>query len=802
MHLLENFISIKRKFLEREFAHMNDKQQEVVFNTEGRVMVLAGAGTGKTTTLVNRIANMVKYGNTYDNSEVIGLTQEKIDILERGFENGKKLADFAEIVELKPVLPENILAITFTNKAAREIKIRLALNLGDVANDVWSSTFHSLCVKILRDNIDVLEYAEDFAIYDSDDTKRLIRECQRSLNIDEKNFPIRSCISAISCAKDNMIDVREFKIKNGGDIGSKQISRIYEMYQAKLKNSGAMDFDDLITNTVTLLSENKRILEKYQGIFRYIMVDEYQDTSFAQHKLITLLSGKNGNLCIVGDDDQSIYGFRGASVENILKFDKTFEGVRVVRLEQNYRSTKNILDCANSVIKNNTERKEKTLWTSQKDGNKIRLHTAYSEHDEANIIVQEIKKQVKNNNKKYSNFAVLYRMALQSNVLEKVFAVNSIPYRVFSGMRFFDRAEIRDLIAYLGVINNTCDEVRMRRVINRPKRSIGERTISIVSDVALKNGKSCFEIMCNADKYPELQRAVVKVVTFVNLMEKFLSMNASGEKLSDIYQAIVDDTHYLDFIKQEGEDIEIKTENVKELGNFIVNFEKENGDNASLTKFLEEISLVSDPFIEEGKIDFVSLMTVHSAKGLEFPVVFVPGFEENMFPGVQCLNNPDNIEEERRLAYVAFTRAKEELFILNSTSRMIFGNTNHNKPSRFLAEIPEKILEITKSKEWKKMPDAQEKPKSTYELRVRSVVSARNFSRSSQDDRNNQADDNSTSDFGTVFSPGEIVNHTIFGKGTIVSSIPIGGDKLLEINFEKIGIKKMMSNLARLKKFV
>jgi DNA helicase-2/ATP-dependent DNA helicase PcrA len=786
--------NIKRRFLEREFSHINSKQREAVFCVQGRLMVLAGAGSGKTTVIVNRIANMIRYGNACNESDGLEkLDDEQIKTLEEGYENGNKLSDFTKILNIKPILPENILAITFTNKAALEMKKRLSESLGEDALRIWASTFHSMCARILRENAEFIDYPCDFTIYDSDDTKKLIKDCQKVLNIDEKTLSIKNCVNTISRAKDEILNVNDFKIKHENDFKFERIAEVYEMYQDRLKNSNAMDFDDLIFNTVVLFKNNKLVLKKYREIFKYIMVDEYQDTNLAQHALIRLISGKDGNLCIVGDDDQSIYKFRGATVENILDFDKFYREVKIVRLEQNYRSTKNILDAANSIIENNTKRKEKKLWSNGAKGGKIRLHTAYSEHDEANTISNEVRERIKNG-RKYSDFAVLCRMSSQSGVIEKIFVRDSIPYKILGGVRFFDRREVRDLIAYLSVINNPYDEIRLRRIINRPKRSIGERTISTVSSVAIRESKPFFEIMQHAEEYQELKRAAVKMAPFVNLLECFIKTYKENSKLSSLYKIVVDDTEYIEFLKNENDDADSRIANVKELGSFIARFEEENEEGANLSKFLEEVSLVSDSLSDAGDDGFVSLMTVHSAKGLEFSVVFLPGFEENIFPGAQCIYNPEEVEEERRLAYVAITRARDELFILNSTSRMIFGSVSHNKISRFISEIPSEIVEITKSRDWKKMTPSQEKPSSTYEIRVKSVVSARNFGSASG------AEAVVLPPLGK-FTPGEAVGHVVFGKGTVISAIPMGGDELIEIDFEKIGVKRMMSNLAKLQKF-
>lgn len=771
-----------------EFSNLNSPQRDAVFHVDGNLLVLAGAGSGKTTVIINRIYNMIVYGNLY-NSEDVDCDAKSCKLLSEGLKNGKKLSEFSDIVKFNPISPENILAITFTNKASKEIKDRLNKRLGDVSNKIWASTFHSMCSKILRNYAELVGYTNDFTIYDSDDQKRLIKECEKILNIEEKVFPVKSCISAISSAKDEFMSAFDFKVKHENNFRMSKIADIYALYEEKMKKSDAMDFDDLIFNTVKIFKENKKILNLYKKKFKYIMVDEYQDTSKSQHELIKLLAGNKGNLCVVGDDDQSIYKFRGANVENILDFDKYFKDVKVVRLEQNYRSTKNILDAANSVIQNNSARKSKKLWTESAEGEKIHLHVAYSEHDEAGVISSEILKRVEEG-RKYSDFAILYRIGSQSGVIEKFLVKNNIPYRMVGNVRFFDRKEIKDLISYLSIINNPRDEVRLKRVINRPNRSIGERTMQSISKTAEKTGKTFYEIIQSASNYPDLQRASAKVLSFSSIIDPLIEENNNGMRLSDLYKTLIDISGYIEFIRSSEDNFNERMENIKELGNFIAKFEEEKGENASLSSFLEEISLISDSSVsnEDEEKGFVTLMTVHASKGLEFPVIFLPGFEEGVFPGQQCLYDENEIEEERRLAYVAITRAKEELFILNATSRMTFGSTSHNKPSRFISEIPEKLITVTKSREWKKIPVGQRIPKSNQDIKVKSVVSARSFGMGGI----NPLVSRKKSD--KVYVLGDIVDHAIFGHGVVTSIFDIGNESLLEINFDKSGKKKIPSS--------
>ena len=702
---------------------LNDRQREAVLQVSGNLLVLAGAGSGKTTVVINRIYNMLKYGDVSS----LDIPSNLVDSLSTGLVSGKKLSDFD--IPFNKINPENILSITFTNKAAKELKDRLHAKLGDVADRIWSSTFHSMCAQILRCHADRLGYSSRFTIYDSDDTKRLIKECLKTLEIDEKNLPIKSCMSRISEAKDSLIDYKEFRVKYADDFKMSNVAKVYALYEDKKQHSDAMDFDDLIFNTVLLFKLNFDIKKKYNDRFKYVMVDEYQDTSKSQHELIKLLVGDSGNLCVVGDDDQSIYKFRGADVDNILSFDKYFKDVHIVRLEQNYRSTGNILSAANAVIRNNASRKEKALWTNSDAGSKVRLHVSYSEHDEAEKIANEILDGVKNG-RKYSDYAVLYRLGLQSAVIEKLLTRNNIPFRVVGNIRFFEKKEVKDMIAYLSVINNQSDEIRLKRIINRPHRSIGDRTMQSIGAVASNTNQTFFDVIKNSSNYAELQRASFKISAFALIMNSLIEANKKGISLSDLYSLILEKTKYIDFVRSSEDEPEPRIENIKELGSYISLFESEKGDSASLEGFLEEISLISDSSSSEGEVqDYVTLMTIHASKGLEFPIVFLPGFEEGIFPSQQCIYEPENIEEERRLAYVALTRAKEQIFILNSTSRLTFGSTVHNKPSRFLSEIPQEIVDVSKSKEWQKISVQEHVPRTTHDLRVKSVVFARNFSK-------------------------------------------------------------------------
>ncbi|BED91545.1 MAG: UvrD-helicase domain-containing protein [Candidatus Improbicoccus pseudotrichonymphae] len=796
MDLVLEYRNLKRNFLESEFSHLNKEQKEAVFRVKGQVMVVAGAGSGKTTVIINRILNMLSYGNLYlDESVPKGLNHKLIYKMENVFEDKEKIEEIKEI-EIDKINPENILAITFTNKSAKELQIRLEAKMGKQAKDVLASTFHSFCVRILRQHAEKIGFSNDFTIYDTEDTRKMIKECQRDLGIDDKVFPIKNNMSAISKAKDELVSHEDFKERHQTDFKFLQVSQIYEMYQTRIKYANAMDFDDLIFNTVLLFNSKPEVLKFYQDKFKYVMVDEYQDTNYAQHVLVSKLIGKNGNLCIVGDDDQSIYKFRGAVVENMLDFEKQYENAHVIRLEQNYRSTKNILIAANSIISNNSGRKEKVLWTDNPKGNKIKLHTAFSEHDEVNVIVNEIKKRI-SLGANYSDFAVLYRMSSQSNVIERIFSKSGIPYKMLGGVRFFERKEVKDLISYFNVINNTGDEIRLRRIINRPKRSMGDRTINLITSLARENNKTMYDVMKDFQSYPDLNRCCVKITEFLNVMESLIKSYKKGSSLVDLYHEILDRTKYIDFLQQENDEVDNRVSNIKELASAVARYEKES-ENPSLSGFLEEVSLEPDKNVDGNKKNAtgeVVLATIHASKGLEFPVVFLPGFEEEIFPGIHCNFQPEDVEEERRLAYVAATRAKNELFILCATSRMIFGSTSHNRPSRFLSEIPEEIIVRTKSQEWTKVEN-EEKTSSSYDIRVKSVISARNFGVASNSIISQNMEDLKRD----VFSPGEDIIHEVLGRGKIISVVPKEMDSLLEIDFEKFGTKRIFSRFAKLRR--
>ena len=737
--------------VEKNFNKMNDRQKEAILHVDGPLLILAGAGSGKTTVLVNRIANL--------------------------------------ICRERACRPWQILAITFTNKAAGELKDRLSAMLGDEGMDVWASTFHSTCARILRRDGERLGFTRHFTIYDTDDSKRLMKDCLRALKIDEKSLPVRSVLNEISHAKDNLIGPREYSDDAGPDSRLILIAQAYSLYQQRLKEADAMDFDDLIFHTVRLFQAAPDVLDYYRDRFRYILVDEYQDTNHAQYVFVRLLAEKSRNLCVVGDDDQSIYKFRGATIENIMSFEKTFPDAKVIRLEQNYRSTQNILDAANAVIAHNTQRKGKTLWTENPEGCKLEIHTSFNEMDEADFIAQKILDMAADG-RKYSDFAVLYRMNTQSNMLERIFVRSGIPYRIIGGLRFYERKEIRDMLAYLSVISNPSDEIRLRRIINQPKRSIGEKTIAQAMEISQSVGESLFEVISHADEYEPIRRAAPKLRQFTDMIGELINAaNDERVSLNDLYQLLLEKTKYIEALRAEDDNAQERIENINELSSNLVKYEEENPEGG-LAGFLEEVSLFTDIDNYDSSSDSVTMMTIHSAKGLEFPVVFLPGMEEGIFPGMQSIYNPGEVEEERRLAYVAITRAREELFLTNADSRLLFGSTSRNKPSRFLKEIPEELTEHSRSRSWKKPEPGTELPTPAAEHRTASMNAAHQFG---------PAVIPGAGPTKETYRTGDRVLHRTYGEGIVLTATPMGNDTLLEIDFSGVH-KKLMANYARLQK--
>lgn len=789
-------LALRRAVLEKDFARMNDRQKQAVFTVNGPLLILAGAGSGKTTVLINRIANILRYGDAYNSTYLRDdLDENDIAACKAYIENGTPLTtETQEHLSVSACAPWRIMAITFTNKAAGELKDRLCAMLGETANDIWASTFHSTCARILRRDGERIGYSSHFTMYDTDDQRRLMKSILKELDISEKSITPKSILNEISRAKDSLISPAEYALTVGDDFRLKIISRAYTTYQKRLEAADAMDFDDLINKVVELFKKCPDVLEYYQNRFRYLMVDEYQDTNHAQYTFVRMLAEKSGNLCVVGDDDQSIYKFRGATIENILSFENTFQNATVIRLEQNYRSTQNILDAANAVIEHNTERKGKTLWTQNGTGAMIHLHTAENETDEAERITKIILDGVAAG-RKFSDYAVLYRMNSQSLTFERNFAKSGVPHRIIGGTRFYERREIREMIAYLSVINNPSDEMRLRRIINTPKRSIGDRSVEVAAQIGQQTGETLFEVVSHAKDYPALSRAANKMTLFAAQMQGLIELNNDEEvTLGELYDELVERIDYLNFLKTDDpESAEDRAANVQELASNLRRFEEENPEG-TLSDFLEEVSLITDIDNYDNNADSVVLMTVHSAKGLEFPVVFLPGMEENIFPGMASVYVPSEVEEERRLAYVAITRAKEELYIFHAESRMIFGMTNRNRVSRFVEEIPETLVEHTRSRDYSARPVSMpsfggakpfgEAPK------TKSVAEAGGFVPKPRV---------KPAPAGT-YRVGDTVLHKAFGTGLIVSATPMANDTLLEVAFDKVGTKKLFANFARLTK--
>lgn len=780
-----SFNSAKQAALRKYFSRMNEMQQEAVFTVNGPLLVLAGAGSGKTTVIVNRIANLINFGNAYYD-ETRTASDYDIDFL-REYADGKTddFETLRDIVAVDPVKPWNILAITFTNKAAGELRERLTAMLGEEALNINASTFHSACVRILRSEIEAMGYGRDFTIYDSDDSQRMIKSVMAEIDISEKQFAPRMVLSEISAAKDKMITPEQMREDAGQDYRKKVVSRLYALYQQRMMTANALDFDDILTVTTELFDKFPEVLEKYRNRYKYIMVDEYQDTNHVQFKLVSQLSGGHCNLCVVGDDDQSIYKFRGANIENILGFEAQFDGAKVIRLEQNYRSTQTILDAANSVISNNVGRKSKKLWTAGAKGEKIYWYKAVDETDEANFVAQTILDFYKETGT-YSDSAVLYRMNAQSNAVERMFVKCGIPYRIYGGMRFYDRKEIKDITSYLSFINNPNDMLRFRRIINEPKRGIGDSTVALIEDISRDLKISPYEVLRTCEEYAPLSKKVNALKSVYKMFE-YLTEKADELPLDEFLDELLEKTGYLESLKAL-ENGDTKIENVEELRSSIVQYMNE-ADEPSLSGFLEEVALYSEADRDDGSDDKVTLMTVHSAKGLEYKNIFVIGLDDGIFPSSRSFDSEADMEEERRLAYVAITRAKERLYLTNASQRMLFGQTQRNVTSRFMREIDPSLIEKHDHAAAMRK-QLGESDKTLTEVHSTSLQQqlARNKSRSVGA---------KTSE---TYTAGERVSHNIFGEGTIVSVKPMANDSMLEIAFEKVGTKKIMANYAKLKK--
>ncbi len=830
----ERYLAAKRALFDKAYQSLNDRQRKAVFTVNHPLLVLAGAGSGKTTVLVRRIAFLIRFGNAYYSDYIPYGTD---DARVRELEGALSLSPEEIFREVLPAFsnhacePYRILAITFTNKAANEIKARLAAAFPEdptVARDICTGTFHSVCVRILRRHGEKMGYRQGFTIYDTDDSKKAMLAAMKRCNIDEKLLPVKGVMSAVSRAKDQLITPDLFLEEAGSDFRRSQVARVYEAYQQILRESNALDFDDIIMQTVLLLKKYPEVRDSYQRRFKYVCVDEFQDTNVAQMQLTASLSDLHKNLMVVGDDDQSIYRFRGATIENILTFDRLYPEANVIKLEQNYRSTQNILSAANAVISNNNGRKGKELWTNAGDGAKIHLKLCEDQNEEARYVVSTVSAAVAAKKAAYRDFAVLYRTNAQANSIEKAFARSAVPYRVLGGVRFTDRKEIKDAVAYLQLINNHDDNTRLLRIINEPRRKLGEKTLGIIAQIAEEQNCSQFSVMENADRYPVLERSRETLLRFAGMIDELteLSRRVAPDVLFD---SMLDRSGYRQMLVDAGEEEAERLENLEEFKSGILEYIKEN-EEPTLTGFLEETALVADVDRYDESADAVVMMTIHSAKGLEFPMVILPGMEDGLFPGMQTITDGGEaeMEEERRLAYVAITRAKKELYIVHTRNRLLYGRTMYNPISRFVSEIPEQYLEKEKepgdgsasggsrgfggfgsrSSYGFRGAEAPAAQKRTYYSASGNTVPV--TSRPQKTSRSTAAETftigkplagrvpGSGNTKREIFSPGDHVRHATFGDGEILSVKPMGADILYEVIFDKVGTKKLMATYARL----
>ena len=863
--ITREYIALRDQYIESRFRHLNPVQREAVFTTEGPLLILAGAGSGKTTVLVNRIANIIRFGAAHGSRELTrAVTEQDLEELRTAVQTGRDLPREAAYLAVRPARPWNVLAITFTNKAAGELKERLRAMLGEtVGGDVNASTFHSACVRILRRDAERIGFPKSFTIYDTDDQQRVLKQIYKDKMIDDKFLPVKSAVAQISSFKDKLLSPEDVAAETPRDTKAALVAQIYSAYAVRLKQAGAMDFDDLIFHTVRLLQQDAEAREYYQNKFRYVVVDEYQDTSVAQFHLVRLLAGGTNNVCVVGDDDQSIYKFRGATIENILNFEQVFTGAKTIRLEQNYRSTSNILNAANSVIKNNAGRKGKTLWTENGDGDKVHHYTAANEQDEASHIADIISENLRAG-AHLRDHAVLYRMNAQSNPVETYFARAGIPYRIVGGQRFFDRKEVKDINSYLAVIVNPRDDVRLRRILNEPARKIGASTVEKVGELAAAAGVPMLQVIADVRSYPELSRAAAALEKFYEMYRELCGLSVSLP-LDEFAGEVIRRTGYEAMLKAQKEEGESRLENLGQLVSSVKTYADQNGGDATLAGFLEEVALISDLDSYDQDADTVTMMTIHSAKGLEFPYVFVIGMEDGIFPGDMARYNEEDMEEERRLCYVAITRAKKELYLSSSCSRLIFGQTRRNPPSCFLSEIDEGLMDESESPDLACSAGSFGAGYGTYSTHVPGGRSG--YSGASRGYLNSDYNARPRGGFGAGYSsgfasgghespryeggrhmvqgsgfgagygsrasrhsgapaapagagtstlvgmqkaapkkqavqyqPGELVEHRVFGRGKVLKATPIAGDCIVEIQFERVGVKKTMANYAQLKK--
>ena len=881
-NLQQEFCKLRDTYIEKQFGRLNEMQRAAVFTTSGPLLILAGAGSGKTTVLVNRIANLIRFGSAHGSSWTPReVTEEDVKALRTALMTGTDAPGWLDgMLRKDAVRSWNVMAITFTNKAAGELKERLRNMLGgEEGDEVFASTFHSACVRILRRWAEEIGYPRSFTIYDTDDSQRVMKTVYKELSVDDKFFPVKSAINQMSRWKDQLVSPAEALQTPAKDTKGALAARVYAAYEKKLKEAGAFDFDDLIYQTVQLLAEHKEVRDFYQNKYRYLLVDEYQDTSVAQFRLVSLLTGPEKNICVVGDDDQSIYRFRGATIENILNFERVYPGTKTIRLEQNYRSTSNILNAANCVIQHNTERKGKTLWTQNGEGDKVQVYTAENEQDEASHIADIIGQHLREGGH-LADHAVLYRMNAQSAPLESYFTRAGIPHKIVGGQRFNDRKEVKDIHSYMSIVANPRDDVRLRRIINEPARKIGATTIDVIADLAGQEGVSMLEIIRHADQYAKLSRAIAPLYKFYQIYER-LQDSLENKTLDEFASDVIEITGYKAMLEADAakghEDAADRLQNLGQLVNNVKNYCDQQGEEASLEGYLEDIALISDIDNYNESADQVVLMTIHSAKGLEFPYVFLIGMEEGVFPSEMSKYSEADLEEERRLAYVGITRAKKELYISNSVTRMLYGRTQRNEPSRFLREIEPEYLEETRSpvleqrsrlggwgssysdtvpggasgysgaSGWGRGSSSYGSyggstgygNRSGYLNREYNAGESRGFgsgyagrgSSSSGYGSDYSGSASSSGGFGSGYGrpavpktpakqinftgtpaaktnanttkhyePGDVVEHKVFGRGTVVAVKPAAGDQIVEIRFEKVGIKKTMANFAPLTK--
>ncbi len=884
-NLQQEFCKLRDTYIEKQFGRLNEMQRAAVFTTSGPLLILAGAGSGKTTVLVNRIANLIRFGSAHGSSWTPReVTEDDVKALRTALMTGTDAPGWLDgMLRKDAVRSWNVMAITFTNKAAGELKERLRNMLGgEEGDEVFASTFHSACVRILRRWAEEIGYPRSFTIYDTDDSQRVMKTVYKELSVDDKFFPVKSAINQMSRWKDQLVSPAEALQTPAKDTKGALAARVYAAYEKKLKEAGAFDFDDLIYQTVQLLAEHKEARDFYQNKYRYLLVDEYQDTSVAQFRLVSLLTGPEKNICVVGDDDQSIYRFRGATIENILNFERVYPGTKTIRLEQNYRSTSNILNAANCVIQHNTERKGKTLWTQNGEGDKVQVYTAENEQDEASHIADIIGQHLREGGH-LADHAVLYRMNAQSAPLESYFTRAGIPHKIVGGQRFNDRKEVKDIHSYMSIVANPRDDVRLRRIINEPARKIGATTIDVIADLAGQEGVSMLEIIRHADQYAKLSRAIAPLYKFYQIYER-LQDSLENKTLDEFASDVIEITGYKAMLEADAakghEDAADRLQNLGQLVNNVKNYCDQHGEEASLEGYLEDIALISDIDNYNESADQVVLMTIHSAKGLEFPYVFLIGMEEGVFPSEMSKYSEADLEEERRLAYVGITRAKKELYISNSVTRMLYGRTQRNEPSRFLREIEPEYLEETRSpvleqrsrlggwgsnysdtvpggasgysgaSGWGRGSSSYGSyggstgygNRSGYLNREYNAGESRGFGSgyagrgssssgygSSYGSRSGSV--GGSGGFGSGYSrpatpetpakqinftgtpaaktnanttkhyePGDVVEHKVFGRGTVVAVKPAAGDQIVEIRFEKVGIKKTMANFAPLTK--